>query len=299
MRAVLRALPLLSASAMVAVVACHGDGRPAGGVAAMQAVDSEGGTAEVWVSAARDPAPCPAPDCGWLLHLVNLHAADVHVDALDLSVAGLDEADRATVLDAPDGALVLAGEQQGPAFVVRRAFRALPVEGAPAEEAFVQLVQRPDARCATPACEPSHAVQLNVGLDVPLPALDLSPAEVPHLDHAWLASRVFERGAVLAGTFTGVPGGRGIARFEATQVFVPLPDRIAPCPAPRARRCPRGTVETRARDADRCLVSLACQAPSRCIASPPDCAPGYALRTWRARTGACADFACDPGFLPE
>jgi hypothetical protein len=292
MRARLRALRLLGASAVVALAACHGEEKRTGGVAVMQAPESpDATTAEVWVALARDPAPCPAaPDCGWLLHPLNLHEDDVHFDGIDLSAAGLGEGDRAAVLDAPDGAVVLEGVEQGSTFVVRRAFRALPVDGAPAVEEFVQVEQGPDTK---------RVVQLNVGLDVTMPAVDLSAAEVPHLDHAWLASRVFERGAILGGTFTGVPGGRGIARFEATRVFVPLPDRVAACPSPTARPCPPWAVESSARDADRCAVRLGCRVPTRCFVPPPDCTPGYTLRTWRASTGACPDFACDPTFLPE
>jgi hypothetical protein len=310
MRAVLRALPLACATVVVVLEACRDDHHPppTRGVTEMQAETPDGAPAEVWVAPERDKRPCPAPvdlttgapDCGWLLHVVNEHGTDAHVDRIDLDVAGLDEADRAAVLDAPEGTIILQGTAEGSAFVVRRAFRALPIEMTPAEEVFLQIRRRLDIQCATPTCsEASRAVELNVGLEVPLPALDLSPAEVPLLDHTWLTAQVRERGAVLSGTFTGVPGERGIARFVANQVYVPLPDRLAPCPAPEGRQCGRGEVEVYTRDADRCILSLGCASPSQCTGRLPDCSPGYVLRTWRGSAGACPEFACDPAFLPE
>jgi hypothetical protein len=301
MRAVLRGLPLLCATAAVSLAACRGGERASStrGVTAMQA-PTDDTTAEVWVALLRPAGPCPGPSgCGWLLRPLNEHGDDVPVGGIDLGVAALDEADRASVLNAPNEAVVLEGTLEGDAFVVRRAYRALPIEATPAQEVYIQVVQQPATRCPSGVCEPSHAVELNVALDVPLPALDLSSAEVPGLDHAWLSSRVFERGAVLSGTFTGVPGGRGIARFVASEVFVPLPDRIAPCPTPAARRCREGTIEAYTRDADRCLLDAGCLTPSRCTARPPDCAPGYVARTWRSPPGACPEYACDPAFLPE
>jgi len=141
-------------------------------------------------------------------------------------------------------------------------------------------------------------IVLNTDVDVLVPTIRLTAAEVPWLDDAWLADRVLRRAAVIAGRFVGVPGEGGIRRFEVSQAFVPLPDRAGPCPRIRMRGCAPGMEESLTRDADRCQIADACVRDRACRELPPTCAPGYLLRSWRAHQ-ACRTYACDPAFLPQ
>jgi hypothetical protein len=230
---------------------------------------------------------------------LNEHLEDEHVDDVDLAPAAFNEADLAATVEALDRAVVLRGRIEGPDLVASDAWRALPVEEMPVQQTFVRVTEQQGDHCVAPVCPPISAVVLNAGLEVPLRAVDLSRAASTALDRTWLENRVFARGAVLAGAFVGAPDVAGIDHFVVSQVFIPIRDRTAPCEPMRARRCTPGTVDVYGRDADRCAVPMGCVVPRACAASPPDCAPGYVLRSWRSVRGGCLDFACDPGFLPK
>jgi len=265
----------------------------------MQPGAGETAAEPIWGSLRRGPGSCSsAPEkCGWLLHRLNEHAADEYVVRVSFAAAaGLSATERRAITDALDGAVVLRGRLEGSTLLADQAYRALPLEAPPVGGSFVRVTARPPDHCLEAVCPPSVAQVLNFDLDVSLRSVDLSPATSAGVDTDWLENRVFERGAVLSGTFTGRPG-LGIDSFVAHQIFIPVPDRSAPC-APAAQACSRGTVPTYERDVDRCLVPLGCSTPRSCGGQPPQCRPGYVLRAWRTVRG-CPAFACDPAFLPE
>jgi hypothetical protein len=253
----------VAAVASIVVGACH---REPLGVTEKQAEPPEA----TWATLRPDAS-------GWTVHAVNRHEPETHVDGIDMGAIP----DVAT----SDGQLLVHGGLRGSVFVVDAAYRALSSTVPMPDEVFVQLGE------GVPSV-------LNVAVTVTVPRVDLSRAEPPGIDRAWLENRVHERGAVLAGHFVGEPGDRGILRFEATQVYVPLPDRAASC-ARRVTHCPRGKVPAYERDTDRCLVFRRCVVPSGCPAAPPSCDPGFALRSWPSPPYACRSYACDPAFLPE
>jgi hypothetical protein len=283
-----RSLTALSAVA-VAAASCQEHAPP--GVAEMQG-DSTGAV-PLWVTFRRDPKCEAAADCGWLLRELNRHEAEICVDAIDLDGAGLSEAMIPGVLGAPDGTVVLSGERRNSSFVARQVFRGLPgAQWSPAD-LFVQVAARPV--CESGACE-SGLVALNTDIDVLAPVVQLSAAEAPWLQTSWLEDRVQRRSAVLAGRLLGDPGER-IQRFEASQAFVPLPDRVGPCARPRLHGCAPGTVAVFGRDVDRCVIQTGCARPRSCRDLPPVCDQGYALRSWHEQPG-CRAYACDAAFLP-
>lgn len=246
------------------VAACHSSSSP--GSAEMQ---SEAPSPETWATIHRGIT-------GWVVHPVDLHTAEAHVEDVDTSA--VPEA------GPPDAQLLVHGVVRGSVFSVDEACRALPGGSWSPDDVFIRL-------------ENHIPVRLNLRTAVEVPALDLSEVDTGLIDHKWLENRIHEQGAVLAGRFIGQPGRR-IERFEASAVFVPLPDRTTSCEH-RVLRCPAGTVATYARDLDRCLVPRRCIAPTACPSQLPTCAAGYVLRSWRAPPHACPDYACDASFLPE
>lgn len=259
-----RSISALFAALVLAVIvaACRGQ---SSGVTEMQGEERK----DVWATIHRDVA-------GWVVHPVNVHGPDVHLDDVDMSKVPGD--------GSPDAHLVVHGSVHGGTFAVDEAYRVLPGGTWSPDHVFIQL-------------ENDVPTRLNLAASVEVPAIDVSRVETDWIDHRWLADRIHHRGAVLAGLFFG-QAGEGIERFEATAVFVPLPDRLTSCPR-RARDCPAGTVPAYQRDVDRCLVFTRCVVPTTCPAQPPPCAAGYVLRSWRAPPHACPDYACDASFLPE
>jgi hypothetical protein len=144
--------------------------------------------------------------------------------------------------------------------------------------------------------EPGLVTELNTDASAKVPKFDFSFVDTPWLDQVWLRSVISDRGAIVAGRFMGEPGNRGILRFEVDQVFVPLAS-VGSCPPVEATICPRRTVATFVRDADRCLAPTGCRKEGDCLRESPECAPGYVLRSWRTGPGGCFAYACDPAFL--
>jgi hypothetical protein len=179
--------------------------------------------------------------------------------------------------------------------VAREAFRGLPGNVPRDDATFVQMAAGPFGTSSAQIT----ARELNTRAGAVVPTLDLGDIDVAWLDREWLRSAVYSRGAVVAGRFVGEVGGRGIVRFEADQVFVPVATRQATCGTQAPPPCPRGTVPTFDRDADLCLVRTACVRAGACADARPECSPGYDLRSWRAGTRGCLSYACDPAFLTE
>src|SRR5208283_3984037 len=162
-------------------------------------------TLELWVTLRRDPKCEAAPGCGWLLRELNRHDEEIRVEAIDLGRTGVTQAMAPVVLDAPDGDVVLSGERQSSAFVASHAFRALPAAPWSPADVFVQVATQP--ACDAGVCRP-RLVVLNTDVEVLVPTIQLSAAEAPWLDTAWLEDRVLHRSAVLAGQLLGEPADR-------------------------------------------------------------------------------------------
>lgn len=290
-------LPLTVAAILVA---CSDPSEPpnpkeptAAGVAEMQGTSSAPLRGELWVTLRHGaPGTAAPPDADLWLHLVDRAHADVHVDRIDLTEAGLDGVPDGVVLDAPDDEVVLHGvlEQNvvlrpgelGAAFAATAAYRGMPGRMWTTADVFERS---------------RHPLGV-AGVAITGP-IDLSPAEAPWLDRAWLENRVWEHGAIVAGHYSFSTASPAVPTFVASQVFVLLPDREGACPpvSSLTYQCPSNEAYTYARDVDRCLVPTGCARPMLCTMMLPMCQSGYVLRSWREQPGTCPGYACDPAFL--
>jgi hypothetical protein len=253
----------MSVAFLLATDSCVGGDSASTGVATMQSVSHSSETGETWVSLRRDPRPCDSAEgCAWFVHALNLHELDRHVDRIDLTLP--NGALNTEVADAADGDVVLLGVARGSTLVASEAFRGLPGHEPQDSDVFVQASSEPTAHSVNRSREHRFVTALNTGASVGVPEIDFSSIEDRWLDRVWLRDSVYEHAAIVSGRFMGEPGGRGIVRFEVSQVFVPLTERASPCPHVPAHKCARGTVATFARRADRCLVQTACRSAGAC-----------------------------------
>ena len=302
-----RAIPTFCVLAGLAVASCKDSGHQGLGMAEMQ-TPSRGpaprdlGNREVWVTLQRDLASCStAPRCGWTAHAVNEHDPGTHVDGIDLTRAGIAAGTpEAGVLDAPDGEVVIHGTRSPEGiFVATEVWRGLPGNAWSPGDVFVQVDRSGATACGGGPCGHESTRELNVGVDIAVPTVDFARSTDPGVDRAWIEDRVYQRGAVIAGRFIMNEQARGISRLDASEVFVPLPDRVGPC-SESAVSCGPGTVVGYQRNRDRCLVAGECvTVHGDCPGNAPSCARGYVARTWLSRRSACPAFACDPWFLPQ
>jgi hypothetical protein len=136
------------------------------------------------------------------------------------------------------------------------------------------------------------ASPLNEASELPIASVSVSDLAPPLVDTGWLASRVLDHGALVAGTLQG-------ATFEASQVYVRLPDFVGPCRNGPPDSCGNREVPTYTRDDNRCLVPADCVTPRACPLYRPVCDPGYVLAAWPSLPGGCPTFACDAAFLGQ
>jgi hypothetical protein len=300
------AIPTLCIVAGLAVASCKDSEHRPPGMAEMQ-TPSPGpaprdlGNREVWVTVRRDLAPCSTtPRCGWFARSVNEHDPGTHVDGIDLTRAGIAPGTpEAGVLDAPDGEVVIRGTRSPEGiFVATGVWRGLPGNTWFPGDVFVQIDPAGATACAGGPCGHEQTRELNIGIDITVPTVDFARATDPGVDAAWLEDRVYRRGAVVSGRFIMGEQARGVSKLQASEVFVPLPDRVGPCPE-SAMSCEPGTVAGYQRNPDRCLVAGECVTVHECPGNPPSCARGYVSRTWLSTRNACPAFACDPWFLPQ
>jgi len=263
----------------------------------MQAAEESPHAGELWVTIRPDARSCEEKGrCAFLARALNLHEPEWRIDRIDFTAEpGIHDA---TVLEAPDGAIVLRGSTHGTTFVATESLRGLPGLEPREDDVFVQMAPESPDHSPSRSSRPGLASELNTGASARVPELSFSLVETPGLDRLWLRSSVYGGKAVVTGHFMGVVGGRGIVRFEVSQVFVPLERRIA-CPLRRRPWCRPGTAATFQRDPDRCLVPTACRPAGGCRAELPECAPGYTLQSWRIERHGCFSYACDPAFLTD
>lgn len=263
---------------------------------------------ESWVTIRKDLRRCVAPRCGgYFIDPVNARARERYVSGLEFDprVLGFDEQTIADVREAPERDLVLRG-YLGPAeprfgtrpFVVVEAHRALPGVDASAGDSYyrVQSVRPPG--CAIRHCERFVVTRLNTALAEEVHAIDLDDAILPHVDADWVRDRVLGHGAIVAGhVHRGPPLAVAVPKtLVASRVIVGLPALPGPCPLLRIA-CPPALVPTYDRNADRCPAFDRCVPEGECPrVTPPRCAEGYTLVSWRADNLMCVAFACDPAF---
>jgi hypothetical protein len=263
----------------------------------MQAAEASPYAGELWITIRRDARSCEEEGrCAFLAHALNLHEHEWRIDRIDFTgVPGINDA---TVLEAPDGTIVLRGSMHGATFDATESFRGLPGFEPREDDVFVQIAPESPEHSLDRSSRPGLAAELNTGASARVSELSFSLVETPGLDRLWLRGSAYDGKAIVTGHFMGVVGGRGIVRFEVSQVFVPL-ERKTACPLRRHPWCRPGTVATFERDRERCLVPTACRPARGCREEHPECAPGYTLRSWRIERHGCFSFACDPAFLTD
>jgi hypothetical protein len=263
-------------------------------------------TDDLLVSVRGEGAPCASNGCGFFVRELNTGANERYVSSLDLSGA-VDAASAASALDAPD-ALVLRGyvapsDAEGGArtFVARDVWRGMPAVVPGDADQFYTVAPAEAGDRGQPPYAERIATLVNTYERYGFDDIDVSAAALPWVDRTWLASRVAEHDAVVAASWArrsdeDIDDDEWI--LKASQVYVHLPDRVGPCPAPAVVPCDPGTIATFERNADRCVIQAGCVHPAYCPMYLPYCEDGYSLAMWRGRSG-CAEFACDPTFVAE
>jgi hypothetical protein len=168
------------------------------------------------------------------------------------------------------------------AFVATAAWRGLP-DVTPTDGDLVVAVKKVDGAL--------FASPVNSSTEIAIESVSVSGFAPPMVDTTWLASRVLEGGALVAGAIHG-------STLDASQVFVTLPAVPGPC-RDVIVHCEGDETPTYARDENLCLVPTGCVVRRACPEYRPVCGPGYVLATWAARPGGCDAFACDPTFLTQ
>jgi hypothetical protein len=243
---------------------------------------------------------------GYWVHDVNrVTLNEQYVSGLDFSTSGLSDEVQADVYNAPEGEVVLYGKL-GPTepqfntrpFIVTSAWRGMPgVEPATGERFY--KVAAMNVQCFAAPCPTLKATRLHSTAATVATGLDTSRASLPRVDDNWLADRVMNKDALVAGKFR--PGSSvGLNRelvLDVSQVFVKLPDVTQSCPRTAMMRCPDGKVVAMQRNANRCIMPAGCVTPGYCAAYVPSCSAGYSLVEWAGGLHACPQYACDPDFL--
>lgn len=259
-------------------------------------------TKDTFLIARRDTRRCVAPLCGgfWVKDL-NSTMQEKYVSGFDFSQAQVPQWVQDAARGAPDHQLVLFG-RLGPkertfdtrTLVVQRVFRGMPGKSLAGDEKFYGVFPTKIA-CATTPCAYLQTTRLNrttghtMATDV-----DVSAAQAALVDQNWLLSRSLYGRSVLAGK---VVRRNGHVTVTATQVFVELPDRLAPCQEESEPSCGNDEVAEWTRTPDRCTVPTGvCITPRYCALYVPSCEAGYRQVSWSA---GCTQYACEPEFLEE
>lgn len=265
-----------------------------------------------WVTLRHDNRKCMAPLCGgYWVRDVNRKTGERYVSSLVLPVAAFDAATAAKVTSAPPEELVLRGKL-GPkdakfntqAFLVSSAYRGMPGKAPVAGDAFYSAKPRsPKISCVAAPCSNEVATKLNFTAANYFMDYAVHRAAAVFVDQEWLAGRVRNHGAVVAGTIVaGKQYPMGAApTLDASQVYINVKDMAGPCPVFKLAACPAGTGRAYSRSSGLCVLPGECVAAKACpTKAPAQCAANYALTAWNPTGGAkCLAFACDPAFVWE
>ena len=263
-----------------------------------------------YVSVRRDTRECSRPMCGgYFVHELNRSLADRYVPALDLTALGLGPTSERALRDAPDDELVLRGRPGSAdprsgmrALVVTEAYHGMPGVKVTKGDVFYAMAPRdPQVECFAVPCPNEVARPINGSTTRVFDTLRVDRAAWPHVDRDWLAARALSHGGLVAGTFAPPDDSHADRKLvlDASQVFVRLPDRAGPCATGTSAACDSGEVMTFRRTPDRCMVPTGCVKPGICALLIPACGAGYVRVSWRADSGGCNAFACDPAFLSD
>ena len=265
-----------------------------------------------WVTLRHDNRKCMAPLCGgYWVRDVNRKTGERYVSGLVLAAPAFDDATSAKVTSAPPEELVLRGKL-GPkdskfntqAFLISGAYRGMPGKAPVAGHAFyVAKPRSPQVSCFAAPCSNEVATKLNFTAPNYFMDYAVHRAAAAFVDQEWLAGRVRNHGAVVAGTIVAgksYPAGAA-PTLDASQVYINVKDMAGPCPVFKLAACPTGTARAYSRSSGLCILPGACVAAKACPSkAPAQCAPNYALTAWNPTGGAkCLTFACDPAFIWE
>jgi len=259
-------------------------------------------TSRTYVGVRRDYRKCIAPLCGgyWVHDLNRVNLNEVYVSGLDFSASGLSDEDQGRIAGGEE--VVLRGKL-GPKepqfntrpFIVSEAYRGLPGKPVGAADKFVKI-EDVNIQCFRAPCPDLGARRVNYTAQTLFHRLDLSDVTGQLVDGRWLRKRAIVDGAITSGTY--VRRGEELI-FEATNVFLRLPEVAGPCPLFKLAQCPEGQTWSYTRTADRCIVPVTCVTQKFCAAYVPACAEGYSLQSWASTNGGCSAYACDPTWVVE
>jgi hypothetical protein len=203
-----------------------------------------------------------------------------HVRTLVLSAVGIDATSLKKALATP-GSVAARGTFRAPdEFALTALFRALP---------DIPLASHPAYYVARAESDGGDsATEVNLDHATPFATLDVAAALAPHVTEAWVAERVLDGSAIVAGDVAS-------DTLHASAVFLRVPEHVT-C-GWHAGTCDAGDVATFERDASRCLVPTGCAHRAVCPLDIPECPSGYVRASWTGKDG-CASFACDPAFDP-
>jgi hypothetical protein len=260
----------------------------------------------------RDTRRCIAPLCGgfWVHDVNRATLNEQYVSGFDFSTSnlrGLPE-HQADVTNGGNFEVVLYGKL-GPkesnyntrTFLVSDAWRGMPgVTFTEPADSFMR-VQSVNLQCFAAPCPTLRATKLHSTSKTLFHDLEVKPAALPMVDRNWLANRVIENDALVAGRFVaGNTVGTGQEKvLETSQIFVHLPDRTQSCPRSIPPSCTGGKTGIWSRNHNLCSVPAGCTLPGACAAFVPSCADGYELVSWTGGPFACTQYACDPAFLND
>ncbi|MBI5608215.1 MAG: hypothetical protein HY902_04990, partial [Deltaproteobacteria bacterium] len=258
----------------------------------------------------KDTKKCMAPLCGGYYVLdVNRKTPERYVSGLTLPTATFDAATAQLVTDAPPEELVLRGKLSAKdpkfgtqSFIVSSAYRGMPGKTAPVGSVFYSAKPRsPKISCKSAPCSNEVATKLNSTAVTYFMEYAVAEAAAVFVDQAWLADRVRNHGAVVAGAIVdGKAYPLGAApTLSAKQVYLNVKDMAGPCPVYKLAACPAGTGRAYSRSQDLCTVPGECVAAKSCPSKvPAQCAAGYQVAAWNPTGGSnCLSFACDPEFV--
>lgn len=280
-----------------------------GTVGADDALDTEGDALSsqtaAYVTVVRDQRKCAYPTCGgYYLSQPNRSAAPIYVKGFDFSQSSLGDADQAKVNGAPDAELLLFGKLSAKDskgyrnLVVLDAYRGLPGR-TPDHVSAVFQIGDSGIRCITAPCNSLKSHKLNsTSQDKTFSTFSVASAAYGFVDQNWLTHRVMDGRAIVTGSITAASGNEVV--FDATQVFLHLPENAGPCPTFMAMNCAAsGQVNIYSRNADRCEVPAGCTTAGVCSMMVPACPDGYSLTGMPAGQFACTAYSCDPSWVVE
>jgi hypothetical protein len=296
---------LLAAAAVVVGAACGVSTVELDGAEAESLADDSqelSTTKDTFVIARRDVRRCLAPLCGgyWVKDL-NSTMQERYVSALDFTQSNVPAALQDAVTGAPDHELVLQG-RLGPkenrfdtrTFLVLAAYRGMPGKTFAASDAFYGVFPSRIV-CVRAPCAYLQTTRLNRTTGHTMASdLDVSAALGAFVDENWLRSRAFSGKTVIAGR---IVRKNGHVTVTASQVFVQLPDRVAPCANEPAPTCSNGQTPSFTRTPDRCTEPTGqCTPFGVCAYYVPACEAGYRQVSYM---NICPRYACEPDFLEE